>query len=84
MGMTSVSLRSHITRVQCQGQETSLAHCNYTTLDANDQLSHLERFMVAGVACAGQFKSAVFYESHCVIQCCTCELPHPHFPSSSS
>ena len=53
MGL-SVSLQSHITRVQCQGEEASLAHCNFTKLSAEDETSQ-QRFAAAGVECAGQF-----------------------------
>lgn len=57
MGL-AVSLQSHITSVQCQGQETSLAYCNFTKLSAEDQASQ-QRFTAAGVHCAGQLKYTI-------------------------
>ena len=54
MGLSD-SLQSHITSVQCEGQEISLPHCNFTKLSAEDQTNQ-QRFTAAGVHCAGQLK----------------------------
>ena len=56
MGL-SVLLQSHISSVLCEGEEASLAHCNFTRVTAEGGSSQpLQGLTAAGVDCAGQLK----------------------------